>query len=707
MLRLTQLCCLLGSLAFGSLVHAELQVGAAVVDVTPDQLPVLVNGGMLSRTVDTIKTRVNARAIVVSDGDHSFGARGRRLLHGTAAAPGRCQAASCVSNSAGTAEHHDLGHPHSYRPLVLRSVGDRKPIQPTSRSSANVWPKRWSPPKPTYSRHAWAGEPVTRPEFTALRRWVRRPDRIDNDPFGNPTVRANMHSARNLDDVTGPSGPEDPELMMVAFESTEGAPIAILTNFSMHYFGDQGISADYFGLFCDGLQKYARSKSDHPDDNKVVALMSHGCSGDIWRRDYVSWKNSDKDPTIETYTQGLLEIAKRVYDAIDYEPAASVAMAETRLPMKYRVPDAQRLQWAREITERLEGQPPKDRVEVYAREQVLLHEMQQTQVVVQAIRIGRFGFVTTPNETYALTGLKLKTQSPLEQTMVIELANGADGYIPPPEQHLIGGYNTWAARSAGLEPQAEPRIVAAGLDLLERVSEKPRRHYDAARGESARRILDAQPTAYWRMHEMEGPIAVDESENGLDGVYDPPTLFFLEGPGGFSPADHVNRCVHFAGGRLRARLATIKNEYSVVLSFWNGMPTAARETTGWLISRDHPHGTSGRGDHLGLGGTATQPGKIIVRHGRGETSVGTTELQRWTWNKLAFVRQAQRLQVFLNGAETPELDVAVERLDAPAIQTFFFGGRSDNDATWEGKLDEVAVFARPLTSREATELTSR
>ena len=66
----------------------------------------------------------------------------------------------------------------------------------------------------------------------------------------------------------------------------------------------------------------------------------------------------------------------------------------------------------------------------------------------------------------ALTGLKLKLQSPLQKTMVIELANGGDGYIPPPEQHLLGGYNTWPARSAGLEVQAEPRIRAKTLSLL-------------------------------------------------------------------------------------------------------------------------------------------------------------------------------------------------------------------------------------------------
>lgn len=41
--------------------QAELRAGAAVVDVTPERLPVLVNGGMLTRSVGKVKTRVNAR----------------------------------------------------------------------------------------------------------------------------------------------------------------------------------------------------------------------------------------------------------------------------------------------------------------------------------------------------------------------------------------------------------------------------------------------------------------------------------------------------------------------------------------------------------------------------------------------------------------------------------------------------------------------
>ena len=47
---------------------AEFKAGAAVVDVTPQQLPVVVNGGLVSRTVDKVKTPLNSRAIVLDDG---------------------------------------------------------------------------------------------------------------------------------------------------------------------------------------------------------------------------------------------------------------------------------------------------------------------------------------------------------------------------------------------------------------------------------------------------------------------------------------------------------------------------------------------------------------------------------------------------------------------------------------------------------------
>ena len=97
------------------------------------------------------------------------------------------------------------------------------------------------------------------------------------------------------------------------------------------------------------------------------------------------------------------------------------------------------------------------------------------ELILQAIRIGDLAITAIPNEVYGITGLKLKAQSPFKTTFNMELANGAAGYIPPPEQHYLGGYTTWPARTAGLEPDAEPKIVEALLGLLEDLSGQKRK----------------------------------------------------------------------------------------------------------------------------------------------------------------------------------------------------------------------------------------
>ncbi len=197
---------------------------------------------------------------------------------------------------------------------------------------------------------------------------------------------------------------------------------------------------------------------------------------------------------------------------------------------------------------------------------------------------------------------------------------------------------------------------------------------------------------------MEASAAVDASGNHRDGVYEPGVCFFLEGPADrdFTVAPDVNRCVHFAGGRMRARLESLGNDFTVVMTFWNGMPNDARDTAGWLFSRDHPHATSSSGQHLGVGGTATEPGRLVFQQGDDEPIVGETTIERWTWNQVLMVREGDRLRVYLNGNEEAEIDAEVASLSDPSIATCFVGGRSDNEANWEGRLDEVAVYDRAL-----------
>ncbi|GAB5442873.1 MAG: hypothetical protein Fues2KO_32220 [Fuerstiella sp.] len=690
---------------------AELQAGAAIVDVTPKKFPVLVNGGMTSRSATDVVTPINARAIVVSDGTNRIGIvvvdscmMPRQLLD---------EAKQLASRQTQLKPDHILisaTHTHT-APSSMGALGtdadeDYLPVLRAGIVEALVLAEQRLEPAVA----GWGSTDAGR--FTALRRWIKRPDRVAEDPFGNPTVRATMHAGGNWDDVVGESGPEDPELAMISFRSKSGHPIAVLANFSMHYFsGQKPLAADYFGLFCDGFQQRVTSATESAtaegDRPPFVAIMSHGCSGDIWRRDYTQPKEQ-QDPfaNIQQYADELLDVAHEAWQQIEYETHNKVQMAEQRLQLNYRVPDQQRLEWAQRIVAETGDRLPKTRPEIYAREQLFLHERQSAEVVVQGLRIGDMAIATTPNETYALTGLKIKKQSPLAKTMVIELANGGDGYIPPPEQHLLGGYNTWAARSAGLEVLAEPKITASALHLLEQVSQQPRQVYRQPQGPAARSITQLNPIVWYRLDEFAGPMAADSSGHNHHAAYEPTVAYFLAGPHSkrFCNADETNRSVHFVDDRLIGRVPVSKDQYTVSMWFWNGLPNDVRPVAGWMYSRGPEHGLSAASEHLGLAGAGDHAGRLIFQTGDNDQQqvTGSTAVNRWAWNHVTLVRDGKRVQIYLNG----KLDIETESARPQILPSaaWFFAGRCDNQSNWEGRLDEIAIFDRPLTEQDVAKL---
>src|SRR5437764_12141285 len=88
---------------------------------------------------------------------------------------------------------------------------------------------------------------------------------------------------------------------------------------------------------------------------------------------------------------------------------------------------------------------------------------------LQAPAVGDLEIAAVPCETFGSTGLAIKKASPSPLTMVIGLANGYHGYLPPPDQFPLGGYTTWRARTSYLEIGAEPKIVKAINELLQQV----------------------------------------------------------------------------------------------------------------------------------------------------------------------------------------------------------------------------------------------
>ena len=679
-----------------------LRAGAAAVDITPKVLPVISSGGFLEATTDTVHDPLYARGLVLDDG----GERVAVVVVDTLMMPrelvdGVKREASAAT---GIREDHMLiaaTHTHS-APSVMGILGSRcdeayaaflpdRLVECIRQADANRVP----------ARVGWAT--VADAEDTNCRVWIRRPDRIGTDPFGENTIRAMMHPGYQNPDYVGPCGPEDPVLTMLAVQTADGAPLALLANYSMHYFGAPAVSADYFGRFCAAMEQRI---APNPGGPRFVAMMSHGTSGDQHWMDYSQPKT---DITIDGYAARVAEAALAAWQQVEYADHAPLGMAETKLELGRRTPSAERLAWAHEVHAAMGDRTvPKDKAEVYALEQLYLDAEPRRELKLQALRVGAFAITAMPCEVYALTGLKLKRRSPFAVTMNIELANGAEGYIPPPELHPFGGYNTWPARSAGLEISAEPTIVEAVLGLLEDLGAKKQRALPACGGPYVEAIRRAKPRAYWPMDTMAGDVCADRSGNNAAGRYEPCVAYFLEG----APIketghpDGICRAAHFAGGRVAANVPDLGETYSVQMWFWNGLPIDARAVTGYFFSRGRDGAEGAPGEHVGIGGTyqdGTQTGRLIAYNGdiEGGQLTGRSVLEPKRWYCVTYVRQGREVAAYLDGGTTPEFRGTLE-LGCPSdMPSLWLGGRSDGILGFEGKLCHVSLYNRALTADKA------
>ena len=314
---------------------------------------------------------------------------------------------------------------------------------------------------------------VPKPEYVHNRRWFVANREQRTNPFGVSGEKVAMNPGRT--GLIKPAGPVDPEVFVLSVRHADGRPLAVLANYGLHYIGGVpagAISADYYGVFCDRIQELLQADRQDPP---FVGLMSNGTSGDVNAVDS-SAPPGDFKP-YERMTQVAHDLAgavRRVCDQIEYRDWVPLAAKLVELPLRIRKPDAARLQWAKPLQVSGEAKSaagrPLTRPEIYAREAMFLAQYpDRVSIRLQAIRIGELGIAAIPAEVFAETGLAIKKASPFKSTFTIELANGYYGYLPTPEQHQWGGYETWDARSSCLEISAEPAIRETVLELLRAV----------------------------------------------------------------------------------------------------------------------------------------------------------------------------------------------------------------------------------------------
>ena len=316
------------------------------------------------------------------------------------------------------------------------------------------------------------------------RRWFLKEGTMEKNPLGGfDQVRTNAPRQNLLK----PAGPTDPEVCVVDVRTRRGSALGLIANYALHYVGgiptvveENGkivgmASADYFGEFS-RVMPYRVGGSNPPEN--FVAMMTNGASGDINNIDFYG-KRAPRAPfeQVRMVASKTADAAWRAVKKIEtYDENPTVAMLQREVTIKYRKPSEDDVERARQLMELTR----KQREEIHKRSSsvaatVLRHvepDMAPSEdVLIQAIRIGDQAIVSMPFEVLVEIGLEIKEKSPFPHTFLIELANGGYGYLPPPNQHELGGYETWL----GTSRFEEDTSVILTTNLLEMLDELRKR----------------------------------------------------------------------------------------------------------------------------------------------------------------------------------------------------------------------------------------
>jgi hypothetical protein len=444
------------------------RAGAYAQDITPTKFPISVNGGMTDRLATKAHDRLHARCLVLDDGTTkiAFAVCDSCMIPREVTESARKQAAKLggipAANILISATHT---HTAPTASGVFQSEPDeayQKYLAEQIAAGIKKGHDRLAPAKIGWG----VGSDPTQ---VFNRRWKVKPgSALLADPFGKMTDKVKMNPGFLHPDLIEPAGPIDPDISFVSVQTDKGKPIALLANYSLHYVGGvPALSADYFAMFANRMASLLDADKD------FVGIMSNGTSGNINNVNYGKAGPGKKEEGEQARIVAE-SVAKATFDAykkIKHRDWVELKMASKDIELGVRRPTEADLRDAQAKLDAMKGKPLTKMPEIYARETVLMSKYPaKVTATLQAIRIGELGIVANPCETFVEIGLDIKQRSPLRPTFTIELANGYNGYLPTPEHHALGGYETWRARSSYLEVNASRAITDTWMDLLKQVA---------------------------------------------------------------------------------------------------------------------------------------------------------------------------------------------------------------------------------------------
>ncbi len=264
--------------------------------------------------------------------------------------------------------------------------------------------------------------------------------------------------------IIQPAGPIDPAVPVVFFETPKQQPIATYVNYAVHLdnVGGRQISADFPHTLTEALAKVLGQ--DH------VTLWTAGTCGDLnhinvkWPRAQGGQQNAAR--------MGLVLAGEVLRNWPNLQPAGDgpLRVRSTMVSLPLAPINEEEIEAARLTVRTVRDSDPGGFMKLVHAFKVLdvyARQGKPLEVEVQVITLGDdLAWVSLPGEIFVQLGLDLKLDSPFQQTMIAELANGSIGYIPNRRAYPQGNYEVISARCA--EGSGEI-LVAAAVKMLKEI----------------------------------------------------------------------------------------------------------------------------------------------------------------------------------------------------------------------------------------------
>jgi neutral ceramidase len=245
------------------------------------------------------------------------------------------------------------------------------------------------------------------------------------DSSGNSSIRL----GRN------PYGTTDKEVLVAKVTNSDGETVAALFDYATHGTSLGGknytISGDVLGLAEQFVEKIL--------GGDVIAAAFAGASGNIdpWYRVLPEF-NTEPGWIPEPVLLGTMLGEETVHTFRDIDNLSAYGEIATAF-----------------VSLKLPG---KDRNETEIKKDGPLSSFNVT-----VARVGDIAFVGLSGEVLTQIGMAIKAGSPYKHTFVITHCNGADGYLPPDNLYIEGGYEI---RSSPFAPKAADIVVKQAVKML-------------------------------------------------------------------------------------------------------------------------------------------------------------------------------------------------------------------------------------------------